>query len=161
MLTPSSSTLVPLSILRTPHRIFFTFAISQLKLRCFPSREVRIMAGTKHLEPSCLGCLFLISQVNFVVLIKVFELINRVGDQKAFFRKFSAAPPPPAEPAAQESFLSGGVCCLSSYVKANLEIHLCLCQGHLVHMWRTCMKHGRMIHPLCTLLGIPTSGIRC
>ena len=39
------------------------------------------MAGTKHLEPSCLGCLFLISQVNFVVLIKVFKLMNRVGGE--------------------------------------------------------------------------------
>merc|ERR1712172_166188 len=31
-------------------------------------------------------------------------------------------------------------------------------QAHLVHMWRICMKHGRTIHPLCTPLGMLTSG---
>ena len=71
------------------------------------------MAGKKHLEPSCLGCLFFLSQVLSFSFLKVilsvsfFKVILSVGDIKANFRKFSAAPPPPAEPAAQESFLSG------------------------------------------------------
>ena len=158
MLTPSSSTLVPLSILRTPHRIFFTFAISQLKLRCFPSREVRIMAGTKHLEPSCLGCLFLISQVNFVVLIKVFKLMNRVGGEikKHFSGNFLLPLLPRLSPLLRSLSFQVMLVVLQA-IQAKLEIYLC--QGHLVHMWRICMKHGRMIHPLCTLLGTPTSGI--